>query len=223
MHHVFNITCSTHIKFTFCLYADLVQSFCRVLHLFLSCFTEKQHVETTHGREESVNNSTKILISSWSSVWGDLKTEDWCRKRVGLRTVLSRKGRDKASFAIVLMNAWAQQLGGFSNYVQRGFTKDIFGFVDSLFICLFSRGQCDAVHWCSSGQAPLHLSAKLIWEVFRLLGELLINTPPSLTHPRQWNQPERLPLLSELLWELVVLKSCDWLCGNLLANPSATR
>lgn len=118
---------------------------------------------------------------------------------------------------------WAQQLGGFSNYVQRGFTKDIFGFVDSLFICLFSRGQCDAVSWCSSGQAPLHLSAKLIWEVFCLLGELLTNTPPSLTHPRQWNQPERLPLLSELLWELVVLKSCDWLCGNLLANPSATR
>lgn len=37
------------------------------------------------------------------------------------------------------------------------------------------------------------------------------------------NQPERLPLRSELLWELVVLKSCDWLCGILLDNPSANR
>lgn len=87
----------------------------------------------------------------------------------------------------------------------------------------FCRGQHDAVCWCSSGQTPSCLSAKCTWEVIRLPGELLTNTPPSLTHPRRWNQPERLPLLSELLWELVVLKSCDWLCGNLLANPSATR
>lgn len=36
-------------------------------------------------------------------------------------------------------------------------------------------------------------------------------------------QPDRLPLRSELLWELVVLKSCDWLCGILLHNPSANR
>lgn len=205
----------------FCLYADLVQSFCRVLHLFLSCFTEKQHVETTRGREESVNNSTKILISSWSSVWGDLKTEDWCRKRVALWTVLSRKGCDKASFAIC---GWTlgTTVGRSLQLCPKRFHQRHFWFC-WFFVHLFSRGQCDAVRWCSSGQARLHLSAKLMWEVFRLLGELLTNTPPSLTHPRQWNQPERLPLLSELLWELVVLKSCDWLCGNLLANPSATR
>lgn len=36
-------------------------------------------------------------------------------------------------------------------------------------------------------------------------------------------QPDRLLLRSELLWELVVLKSCDWLCGILLDNPSANR
>lgn len=106
------------------------------------------------------------------------------------------------------------RLGGFSNYLQIGFAKGIF---------FFSKGQRDAVRWCSSGQAPSYLSAKCTWEVFHLPGQLLTNTPPSLTHPRRWNQPERLPLLSELLWELVVLKSCDWLCGNLLANPSATR
>lgn len=54
MHHVSNITCSTHIKFTFCLYTDLAQflkprSSHRTLHLFLSCLTEKNHLETAHG------------------------------------------------------------------------------------------------------------------------------------------------------------------------------
>lgn len=118
---------------------------------------------------------------------------------------------------------WAQWLEGFSNYIQVSFARDTSMGFFYFFIFIFSGGQWNIFCWYPSGQALSYWSAKCLWEACLPPWQASDNTPPSLTHPQLWNQPERLPLLSELLWELVVLKSCDWLCGNLLANPSATR
>lgn len=72
MCHVCNITCSTHTKFAFCLYADTFFAALVILQgllLFLSCLIEIQHLETAHGSGEPVNKLTKILTSSRSSLW----------------------------------------------------------------------------------------------------------------------------------------------------------
>lgn len=101
---------------------------------------------------------------------------------------------------------------GLSSYLQVGSAKGFLVSVEPMWHCLLMGRNSHGYPQLVPGRSSASLASRS-------------PTPlrPSLPYARRWNQPERLPLLSELLWELVVLKSCDWLCGNLLASPSATR